>query len=117
MPEGPKHHTSKYEAVMEILGGRIRKNGTECRRRTTEREDGLHIWDVSISLLRQLVEKTLEMQCNMAPGFVEIEKAYDTERDGGGNADGRECHKQMLAWWKLCTQSSGWIWHVGWVSC
>ena len=33
--------------------------------------DGMYV-------LRQMVEKTLEIQGSMAPGFVDLEKAFDT---------------------------------------
>ena len=43
-------------------------------------------------VLRQMVEKRLEVQGSMALGFVDLEKAFDTvPRDGGVDAtvDGR----------------------------
>ena len=51
--------------------------------------------------LRQLVEKRLQMQGEMALGFVNLEKAYETilrDRDGDTEMDGSA--RNRLGWWK-----------------
>ena len=89
--KGDVHEPKKYRGIIllshvlkvfeRILGGRLRRTvdcemGEEQQGFRRETADGMFT-------LRQLVEKRLVGQENMAFGFIDLEKAYDTVlRDG-----------------------------------
>ena len=86
--KGAVHDPGKYRGITllshvlkmleRILDGRIRRI-VECE--MGEEQQGFRRWRGTadgMSTLRQLVEKKLEGQENMALGFIDLEKAYDT---------------------------------------
>ena len=52
-------------------------------------------------VLRQMVEKRQEVQCNLAVGFVDLERAYDTVP--------REMVMATLWWMGYQKQKRGWL--------